>query len=78
MRDHEEIHVYVEHPVDDPILVDKGEDVGEGVQSLTVEQDIISYYDNDDSNYSDDSEHDNHDKGDIYSFYDNDDMYAND
>jgi len=78
VRDHEEIHVYVEHLVDDPILVDEGEDVGEGVQSLAVEQDIISYYDNDDSNYSDDSEHDDHDEGDIYSFCDNDDMYAYD
>ena len=28
---HEEIHVYVEHPIDDPILVDEGEDVSEGV-----------------------------------------------
>ena len=31
VKGHEEIHVYVEHPIDDPILVDEGEDVSEGV-----------------------------------------------
>ena len=62
VRGHEEIHVYVEHPVDDCIIVDKWEDVSEGVQPLAVEQDIICYYDNDDSNYSDDSKHDDHDR----------------
>ena len=34
-----------------------------------MEQDIICYYDNDDSNYSDDSKHDDHDRGEFYSFY---------
>ena len=70
--------MYVEHLVGDPILVDEGEDVGVGMQPLAVEQDIIGYYDNDDNNYSDDSEHDDHDGGEFYSFYDSDDMYAND
>ena len=41
VRDHEEIHMFVEHPVDDPILVDEGEDIGEDVQPLAVEQDLI-------------------------------------
>ena len=77
VRGHEEIQVYVEHPVDDCIIVVKGEDVGEGVQPLAVEQDIICYYDNDDSNYSDDSKHDDHDKGEFYSFYNSDDVFVN-
>ena len=29
--DHEEIHVFLEHPVDNPILVDEGEHVGADV-----------------------------------------------
>ena len=29
VKGHEEIHVYVEHPIDDHILVDEGEDVSE-------------------------------------------------
>ena len=37
IKGHEEIHVYVEHLVDDPILVDEGEDVGVGMQPLAVE-----------------------------------------
>ena len=78
VRGHEEIHVYVEHLVGDPILADEGKDVGVGMQPLAVEQDIIGYYDNDDNNYSDDSEHDDHDGGEFYSIYDSDDMYAND
>ena len=41
VRDHEEIHMFVEHPVDDPILVDEGENIGEDVQLLVVEQDLI-------------------------------------
>ena len=28
---YKEIHVYVEHPIDDPLLVDEGEDVSYGV-----------------------------------------------
>ena len=78
VRGHEEIHVYVEHPIHDSILVDEWEDVGEGVQPLALEQDITTYYDNDNSSYSDDNEHDDHDGDDFYSFYDCDGMYAND
>nr|POE81072.1 hypothetical protein CFP56_61672 [Quercus suber] len=74
VRGHQDIHVYVEHPIHDPILVDEGQDVGEGVQPLALEQDFTGYYDNDDE-----SEHDDDDDGDeFYSFYENDDMYAND
>ena len=53
VRSHQDIHVYVEHPIHDPILVDEGQDVGEGVQPLALEQDFTGYYDNDDSSYSD-------------------------
>ena len=53
------------------------EDVGEGVQPLAVEQDIICYNDNDNSNYSDDSKHDDHDKGEFYIFYNSDDVFVN-
>ena len=53
------------------------EDVGEGVQPLAVEQDIICYYDNDDSNYSDDSKHDDHNRGEFYNFYNSDDVFVN-
>ena len=66
MRGHHDIHVYVEHPIHDPILVNERQDAGEGVQDFT------GYYDNDD-----DSEHDNHDEDDFYSFYDSDGMYTN-
>ena len=31
VKGHKEIHVYVEHPIDDPILVDEGEDISESV-----------------------------------------------
>ena len=31
VRDHKDIHVYVKHPIHDPILVDEGQEVGEGV-----------------------------------------------
>nr|POE70114.1 hypothetical protein CFP56_23664 [Quercus suber] len=74
VRGHEEIHVYVEHPVDDLILVDEGEDIGENVQPLAMEQDLIVYYDGEGSEHDD---HDNHDESEFYSFYDSDDMYAN-
>ena len=40
------------------------------MQPLAVEQDLIGYYDGDDSDGSDGSE--------FYSFYDSNDMYAND
>ena len=66
MRGHHDIHMYAEHPIHDPILVNKGQNAGEGVQDFT------GYYDNDDG-----SEHDDHDGDDFYSFYDSDDMYAN-
>ena len=49
VRGHEEIHVYVEHPVDDPILVDEGDDIGKDVQPLLMEKNLIGYYDGDDS-----------------------------
>nr|POE52246.1 hypothetical protein CFP56_56341 [Quercus suber] len=32
VRGREEIHVYVEHPVDDPILIDEGKDVDEPIE----------------------------------------------
>ena len=38
VRAHQDIHVYVEHPIHDPILVDEGQDVSEGVQPLALEQ----------------------------------------
>ena len=31
VKGYEEIHVYVEHPIDDHLLVDEGEDVSKGV-----------------------------------------------
>ena len=37
MIGHEEIHVFLEHLVDNPILVDEGEHVGADVQPLAVE-----------------------------------------
>nr|POE61383.1 hypothetical protein CFP56_40988 [Quercus suber]POE61384.1 hypothetical protein CFP56_40989 [Quercus suber] len=38
VRGHEEIHVFVEHLGDDPILVNEGEDIGEDVQPLAVKR----------------------------------------
>ena len=73
MKGHEEIHVYVEHPIDDPILVDEGEDVNEGVQPLAVEQGPMGYY----SDGSDGSDDDDHDGSDFFSFYDSDDQTFN-
>ena len=35
---HEEIHMFLEHPVNNPILVDEFEHVGADVQPLAVEQ----------------------------------------
>ena len=67
---HEEIHVYVEHPIDDPILVDEGEDVSEGVQPLAMVQDPMGYY-------SDDSDDDDHDGSDFFSFCNSDDQTFN-
>ena len=71
MKGHEEIHVYVEHPIDNSILVDERVDVSEGVQPLAVEQGPMCYY-------GDGNDDDDHDGGEFYSFYDSDDMYAND
>ena len=44
---HEEIHVFLEHPVDNPILVDEGEHVGADVQPLAVEQNPLRCGSND-------------------------------
>ena len=49
VKGYEEIHVYVEYSIDDPILVDEGKDIGEDVQPLAVEQDLIGDYDGDDN-----------------------------
>ena len=65
MKGREEIHVYVKHPIDDPILVDEGKDVNEGMQPLAVEQGPMGYY-------SDGSDDDDHDGSDFFSFCDND------
>ena len=72
VRGHEDVHVYVEHPVHDPILVDEGQNVGKGMQPLALEQDFTGYYDNVDGN-----EHDDHDGDDFYNFYDSNGIYAN-
>ncbi|KAK9984522.1 hypothetical protein SO802_034047 [Lithocarpus litseifolius] len=43
VRGHHDIHVYVKHPIHDPILVDEGQDAGgEGVQPLALD-----FYDSD-------------------------------
>ena len=70
MKGQEEIHVYVEHIIDDPILVDEGEDVSDGVQPLAVEQGPMGYY-------SDGSDDDDHDGSDFFNFYDSDDQTLN-
>ena len=44
---HEEIYVFLEHPVDNPILVDEGEHVGADVQPLAVEQNLLGCGSND-------------------------------
>nr|POE59544.1 hypothetical protein CFP56_15750 [Quercus suber] len=45
---HEEIHVFLEHPMDNPILVDEGEHVRANVQPLAVEQNLLGHGSNDD------------------------------
>ncbi|XP_023883718.1 uncharacterized protein LOC111996006 [Quercus suber] len=70
VKGHEEIHVYVEHPIDDPILVDEGKDVSESMQPLAVEQGLMGYY-------SDGSDDDDHDGGEFFSFYYSDDQTFN-
>ena len=74
---HEEIHVFVKHPVDDPILVDEGEDIREDVQPWAVEQNLLGYYDDDGSD-DDGSEDANNDEDGFYSFYGSNDMYISD
>ena len=53
---HEEIHVFLEHTMDNPILVDKGEHVGADVQPLAMEQNPLECGSNDEgsdnSNFS--------------------------
>ena len=44
---HEEIHVFLEYPVDNPILVDESEHVGADVQPLAVEQNLLGCGSND-------------------------------
>nr|POE87673.1 hypothetical protein CFP56_51758 [Quercus suber] len=44
---HKEIHGFLEHPVDNLILVDEGEHVGVDVQLLAVEQNLLGYGNND-------------------------------
>ena len=70
VKSHEEIHVYMEHPIDDHILVDEREDASEGVQPLAVKQGPMGYY-------SDGSNDDDHDESDFFSFYDSDDQTFN-
>ena len=74
---HEEIHVFVKHPVDDPILVDEGKDIREDVQTWAVEQNLLGYYDDDGSD-DDGSEDANNDEDGFYSFYGSNDMYISD
>nr|POE57348.1 hypothetical protein CFP56_23346 [Quercus suber] len=45
---HEEIHVFLEHLVDNHILVDEGEHVRADVQPLAVEQNLLGYGSNGD------------------------------
>ena len=56
---HEEIHVFLEHHVDNSILVDEGEHVGADVQPLTVEQNPLRCDSNDEG--SDNSNSDSED-----------------
>ena len=74
---HEKIHVFVEHLVDDPILVDEGEDIGEDMQPLVVKQNLLGYYD-DDGNDDDGSADADNDENGVYGFYGSNDMYVSD
>ena len=47
---HKEIHVFLEHHVDNPILMDEGEHVGADVQPLAVEQNLLGCGNNDEGN----------------------------
>nr|POE62023.1 hypothetical protein CFP56_56414 [Quercus suber] len=53
---HEEIHVFLEHLVDNLILVDKGEHVGADVQPLVVEQNLLGHGSNDDDSNDESSD----------------------
>ena len=57
---HEKIHVFLEHPVDNPILVDEGELVGADVQPLAMEQNPLGCGSNDEdnNNYNEDNNED--------------------
>ena len=55
----EEIHVFLEHPVDNPILVDEGEHVGADVQPLAVEQNLLGCGSNDDGSNDEGSDNSN-------------------
>ena len=56
---HEEIQVFLEHPVDNPILVDEGEHVGADVQPLAVEQNLLGCGSNDDGSNDEGSDNSN-------------------
>ena len=58
---HGEIHVFLEHPMDNPILVDEGEHVGADVQPLAVKQNPLGCGSNDEDNnsYNEDNDEDN-------------------
>ena len=56
---HEEIHVFLEHPVDNPIPMDEGEHVGADVQPLAVEQNLLGCGSNDDGSNDEGSDNSN-------------------
>ena len=77
---HEEIQVFLEHPVDNPILVDEGEHVGADVQPLVVEQNLLGCGSNDEgsdnSNYgSEDYYNNNEDNNEDYIEVDAEQVY---
>ena len=56
---HEEIHVFLKHPVYNPIVVDEGEHVGADVQPLAVEQNLLGCGSNDDGSNDEGSDNSN-------------------
>jgi len=56
---HEEIHVFIEHSVDNPILMDEGERIKADVQPLAVEQNLLGYGSNDDGSNDEGSDNSN-------------------
>ena len=56
---HEEIHVFLKHPVYNPIVVDEGEHVGTDVQPLAVEQNLLGCGSNDDGSNDEGSDNSN-------------------